>query len=240
VTRARDALQRRGPLDRIGGFASRTGWALLLGLAAGLSIGWLAGSFTACAETKCEANTAAIEAAGTWVGGLGTIAAVLFAVNQFRAEQRHRVEERMRREVEERQAEQAAAAADQAEEDRVRAEADMVVIRARIRTTTGDDVTGIGVLVENQATRTSIYKLKGTVLGYGPIAEAREVLPGHSSDSTDYGRAGSSTEKLPVRLTDEAARRAFIQSLTAVVSITFEMNDRRWRRVGNDPVELLT
>lgn len=49
------------------------GW-MLLGLAAGLGLGWLFGSLTGCLRTRCEPRLGAIEATGTWVGGLGTIA----------------------------------------------------------------------------------------------------------------------------------------------------------------------
>jgi hypothetical protein len=129
----RNAPRRRGQraLDWIGRFAGHTVGALL-GLAAGLSIGWLFGSLTACSGTGCKANAAAIEAAGTWVGGLGTIAAVFFATNQFRAEQRHRVQEQMRRDAETREAKRAAAAEAQAEDDRLWEEADSVAIHVEL------------------------------------------------------------------------------------------------------------
>jgi hypothetical protein len=44
----------------------------------GLMLGWRTGSFTTtCTKTAGEADVYPMAAVGTWVGGLGTIAAVL-------------------------------------------------------------------------------------------------------------------------------------------------------------------
>ncbi|MFC5266263.1 hypothetical protein ACFPJ1_29465 [Kribbella qitaiheensis] len=222
-------------------FAGRTGWALLI-LAVGLIIGWWAGSYTACSQAKCHVRVDAIEAAGTWVGGLGTMAAVLFAINAFQAEQRNRLEEQLRRDREEHLAVVAALADAQEEEHRARADAELVIIDARIRVSDASHVMGVAVVVRNHSNATSIYKLSGEIVGYGPIPPEHEVPAGRWSYPADYGSAGTATDQLPTPLAGEGddARRAFEQNLRARVTITFEMNDRRWRRAGNDPVELIS
>lgn len=57
----------------------------LIGVVAGFVIGWGVGSWTACAPGPgCEVRVNAIGALGTWVGGLGTVGALIYGVRTFR------------------------------------------------------------------------------------------------------------------------------------------------------------
>lgn len=60
---------------------------LLIGVLIGIAIGWAAGSWTACASGPgCEIRVDSISALGTWVGGLGTVGALIYGVRAFRAD----------------------------------------------------------------------------------------------------------------------------------------------------------
>lgn len=56
-----------------------TAAALLFGL------GWLAGSWATCRDPGCSFDAQLFEAIGTWVGGLGTVVAVVVATHQLRS-----------------------------------------------------------------------------------------------------------------------------------------------------------
>lgn len=57
------------------------------GVLAGLCLGWLLGGYTSCRSTTfgCEIRVDIVEAVGTWIGGLGTIMAVIYAALTLRA-----------------------------------------------------------------------------------------------------------------------------------------------------------
>lgn len=67
----------------------RSAFLVFVGVVVGAAVGWWLGSWTSCGNA-CEPRVSAIEAVGTWVGGLGTVGAVGFAVIAFRAEERER------------------------------------------------------------------------------------------------------------------------------------------------------
>lgn len=65
------------------GFADAPTW-LIIGVLVGGVLGWLTGSWTSCASSSaCELRVNSVEALGTWVGGLGTVGALLYAAREF-------------------------------------------------------------------------------------------------------------------------------------------------------------
>lgn len=66
------------------------------GLAVGGTVGWWIGSLAACVDAgvQCSVSVDAVAALGTWVGGLGTVAAVMFAAASFRRERQMERDER--------------------------------------------------------------------------------------------------------------------------------------------------
>ena len=124
--------------------------SLLVGVAGvllGGSVGWWAGSATAC--VRCQANAAGIEALGTWVGGLGTVAAVGFAVIAFRSE------EQSRRDLERKLL---TTRQEQAEHDH--REAEQVSISFAVGSSAGDRATELRAQVTNHTSTTDIYQAR--------------------------------------------------------------------------------
>lgn len=66
-------------LRRHSWLAAATAGALLFGL------GWLAGTWATCRGSGCSFDSQLFEAIGTWVGGLGTVVAVVVATHQLRS-----------------------------------------------------------------------------------------------------------------------------------------------------------
>ncbi|MBB1513781.1 hypothetical protein H5399_14400 [Tessaracoccus sp. MC1627] len=68
------------------------------GFAAGGALGWWAGSFATCAAAavQCQASVDAIAAVGTWVGGLGTVGAVIYAAATLRRDEQLRTTTKQR------------------------------------------------------------------------------------------------------------------------------------------------
>lgn len=59
-------------------------WLTVIGAGALFALGWLAGSWTTCRASGCTFDVQLFEAVGTWVGGLGTVLAVVIATHQLR------------------------------------------------------------------------------------------------------------------------------------------------------------
>jgi hypothetical protein len=196
------------------------------GLLVGVAIGWWAGSFTACSRSTngCETRVASIEALGTWVGGLGTVAAVMFAAVTFRNE------ERSRREAERR------SRMTQLERERLdQDEAEQVSIRCQIGSFTAERVTEVRVHVHNGTNSTPLYKLRGRLERFGNLNTKHELEAGKTATkSFPMGYMGTTLPAVPVPL-DE--RDEWLADLTSKVVIVFEMNGEKWMRTGNGPIE---
>ena len=64
------------------------GWTLVATLAAVFALGWALGTWSTCRGGACSFDPDLFGALGTWVGGLGTIGALIFAGRQLRADAR--------------------------------------------------------------------------------------------------------------------------------------------------------
>lgn len=131
--------------------------------------GWWAGSATACASEGCEANAAAIKALGTWVGGLGTVAAVAFAVVAFRSEEASRREMELRLH-----------STEEENEKRARNEASQVRVHILIGSTDGTGITEVRVRVSNGTNTTTAYKVEGKHQEFGRLAMVHRIDAGKS------------------------------------------------------------
>lgn len=229
----------------------KLGWAIVA-LLFGLAVGWWAGSFTtACAPAACQANVDAIEAAGTWVGGLGTVAAVLFAARVFTSEERARRDEQETRILQMQQEQDAkleARLAAEREMNRVRAEANLIVGAVSRDVSDPVQVRSIRVTASNHANETAAFKVNAELPGYGALAMAHKVESGATESLGVFGDQfgvptgdmfGLKTEHLP-RAIPGNEREKFYADLTSTLVVTYEMNGRRWRRRGDGPVELLS
>jgi hypothetical protein len=130
--------------------------------------GWWAGSATAC--VNCQANTAGIEALGTWVGGLGTVAAVAFAVIAFRSEEQSRRD--MERQLLTNRREQD-------EHDRKEAQ-DVTISFTTGATIGGDRATELRVTVRNGTSTSDVYRLSGNHDDFGTIGFKHTLKPGET------------------------------------------------------------
>ncbi|MFI5732335.1 hypothetical protein ACIA49_19595 [Kribbella sp. NPDC051587] len=211
--------------DWVGRHASRLGWALLA-LVVGLSVGWWAGSFTACAQDKCHARTDAIEALGTWVGGLGTVAAVMFAIVGYRSEERARREDEQTR-IREQIARDDEKLADQRRtEARLVAQAqDVHLKQGPVTWSNGDGrLESILCSVTNGTAGMSIYKVR--VPDDGALVTSSPVLAaGEATDSF----------KVPNDVGDEVTA----EGLLSKVTFSFVMEGRSFRRVGRERTALV-
>lgn len=202
-------------------------WA---GLVVGGTIGWWAGSFTACASGGCQVRVDSIGALGTWVGGLGTIAAVLAAVVAFKGEEDARREEiarlgRTRRE----------------QMDRDEEEANRIVVSAQINSTAVysqvRSVTEFTIAVANNARTSTAHDLTAFSSEWGQIARGCR-LDSNARPVSKHVRLGSDRgNQRPEPFPEPQDHAAWSKEVVEGVTIDFEMNDQRWRRVGNTPVE---
>ncbi|TCC08531.1 hypothetical protein [Kribbella soli] len=221
----------------------KLGWAMVA-LSIGLTTGWWAGAFTtACGPADCHANWDAIEAIGTWVGGIGTVAAVLFAVRAFRSEEAARRDEQATRVVQmqrEQDAEFEKRLAAARDLDRIHTEANMVfgVVTAYVGNRV--EIQCIRVSIRNGANETETFKMSGELPGYGQTRLVHSLAGGQSEQLAAFGQPlGTPTDQLP-KAVPEADRARFYEELTAALTITFDMNGRSWRRVGRREAELLS
>lgn len=200
---------------------------LVGGILIGGTAGWLAGSYTTCARSQagCEVRWESIEAAGTWVGGLGTIAAVLAAVVAFRSEEQAR-RDQMDQEISESR-----------ERLRIaRREAGKVQVDAIVGGTAGHEITEIRVHVTNGTNTTPAFKLTGSADGLGPLRELHRLDPGEGATTSFRFGHNSGNQRIDVPMDEH---QQYVADLAARVEIEFEMNGHRWKRVGSGPVELV-
>ena len=201
------------------------GWLawVLLGLAVGLSGGFFWGSYAgACSgNDECSARWDAVGAVGTWVGGLGTIAAVLVAAQAFQ------VEEHARRRVER------MAKADAAERDAAfLAAAQLVSMQASIGSCTGEEVTEVRVTVTNASSDTTAYRVSVNAAKIGRSFEVHRIEAGESKPFSHEMFPGSGYPSLHIPIQE---RPQWLVDLLEMTTVTFEMNGRWWSRTGSRP-----
>lgn len=202
-------------------WSPRLGWLVVGVLIAG-PVAWWAGAWVGCSRAQhgCEYRADSVEALGTWFGAIGTVAAVLAAVHAFRSEERSRNAQSEKDTLRHR-----------AVERRFAKEASAVTISVSATHTMGTNVLGYTISISNGADTTPIYGLRGWDFS-GPLQD-RHTLQAGRQHSVER-RAGSWAPPVPPVLRDNFASWARPQ-----VTIMFKMNDRLWRRVGNEPVEII-
>lgn len=201
--------------------STRSGSVIIL--LAGIAIGWWAGSFTACAGKGCEVRVDSIEALGTWVGGVGTIAALYWAG----ASHRQREEER-------REAEARAKLTAQEQQDLYESEAEEVVLSVHFGGGTAMIADLVRFRVKNNAIKTPIYKVVCVVEGWPRVAEVREIGPGALGEF-EY-KTSNAKGKLPAPVA-APMRVKWQDDLLAIMTVTWTMNGIRWTRTANGPVK---
>lgn len=193
---------------------SRILW-LGIGTLSGLVLGWWGGSFTACSQSEsgCEVRVQAIEAVGTWVGGLGTVLAVGAAVVAFRSEEESR-----------RVNEYRIAAREKAALSRTISDAQSVSVTATVGAWSDETVSELKFLVKNGSGSTDAYNIVLTHRLFHTILTSHRVEAG--SEITGRVRLDP-TEKISL-----AAREVWIRDQIADTRLEFEMSGIRWERIG--------
>lgn len=125
----------------------------------------------------------------------------------------------------------------QQEIERDRASANKIVIDASISSYSGEEILSFAIIVRNRSLNAPIQGLGGVVEGWPPI-EYREVLAPGSSYPQVY-RLGFGQTRVAIPLPPEDQRDAWRQELIDRVTISFDLNGRRWERRGNDRPELV-
>jgi hypothetical protein len=212
--------------DRIawlGRHATPLAWATVA-LLLGTALGWWAESFTACARGgSCAARVDAIEAVGTWVAGLGTVAAVLYAAMAFRSEEQSRRDMELR-----------LIASQKDQEHLDRCEAMQVAITGQIGSWAEAMVTEFRLHVYNGANRASIFKLRGNCPTFGPLVGAHELKPGGTVTTSIRMGPGTSSQPIGIPIGE---RDEYVAQRVAETTIMFEMRGHQWQRTGTGPVE---
>lgn len=190
----------------------------LVCLAVGVALGWIAGSYTVCNDTGCQKNVDAIEAAGTWAGGLGTMAAVIIAAAALRSDERIREQE------------------DAEDEAFELAEAGRVRINMPSASRQDVYITGISMSVTNRTYEFAVFDLKADVEGYGEFSRPHE-LPRGDSVNHEFGWPRQASLQI-VAPTNEEEKRV-LADVKAKTTITFTLANKPWRRTGDGPAELV-
>lgn len=223
-----------------------TGVGILIGLVAG----FISGGYLACAPSEsCEFKADLAGALGTWVGGLGTIGALVFAIIAFRSEEasrrrdeQSRIEAEAARRVEAAEvlaeAERERVAQEQArrrEIDRDRTVANKVTTDAIINSHTANEIMMFSVIVRNRSTNTPVHGLGGELAGWGPLDYLETLAPGQSHSKVHQLGFGRSRASMPMPAPEDrvAWRDEVLQQLT----ISFDLNGRRWEKRGTAPAE---
>jgi uncharacterized membrane protein len=206
-------------------------WRVVLGVFAGFLAGacggWVLGSYTACADAGCKVRVDAVEAVGTWVGGLGTIAAVLAAVVAFRGE------DSARRELQARRLDGQQAARDweraEAEQVRLSAQIGAIMVVGGIRC-----VTEFRVTVRNSTNESVAYKVRGGSPKWGALDPQSRLEPA-SAVTTRISLLGRRPRGEPLAVPADILDWEL--QMVALIAITFQMHGRQWKRTGHYPVE---
>jgi hypothetical protein len=220
----------------------------------GLVVGFIAGGYLACSPASaCEFKADLAGALGTWVGGLGTIGALVFAVIAFRSEEEsRRRDEHARIRAEAARQVEAAAARDEAarvreeraeiarrEIERDKSQARRVLATIQIGANSANRILTVHLDIYNGTDAIPIHKLGGTVEGLGPI-EYRETLGPGEHHRQHFNRGSLSGSLDPAwQMPSEADRPTWERDQTQKVMMSFELNGRRWKKQGARPPELV-
>lgn len=223
-----------------------------VGVLLGIVVGFVAGGYLACAPSEsCEFKADLAGALGTWIGGLGTIGALVFAVVAFRNEEaarrrdeQARIEAEAARQVEAAAAREeaarereAAAEARQRELERQTSDARRVRIGAQIGGTTGDTLTEFRAYVRNGTSTVLAHHVTGVSEEFGSLGYEHTLEPGGVLSQRFRGLTISRRPAIQLPA-DKDARDEWLQEQIELVDITFEMHGKRWTRRGTGPVEL--
>lgn len=220
----------------------RSAFALFVGLIVGAAVGWWLGSWTSCGSA-CEPQVSAIEAVGTWVGGLGTVGAVGFAVIAFRAEERERRAAEVQRRKDERKER------DQVEEsariERLRREqeqvaefardekaAALVTIESNWGSHDGHHFSEIRFIKFNGVSESPAYNVDAVHDRFGPLGSRTHTLEAGKAETAALRGRPLTTNPIAVPADKAAWQRAEADHVT----LTFTLRGRRWQRRGSGAV----
>lgn len=179
------------------------------------------GSFVgACRDdSSCAARWDGVGAVGTWVGGLGTIAAVLIAARAFQGEERAR----------RREARRAAMSQTQRElEDRK--EAELVRLETMVGGYNHEYINQMRFTVRNESNETPAFKVRIRYDPWGIDALIEHKL--EAGKVTQYSvDFGGSSGRSSIAMTP-AEHAIWARSILIDARLFFEMNDRQWMRIG--------
>jgi hypothetical protein len=192
---------------------------LFVGMAIG---GWIS-SWSACADHGCEVNAGLIEAAGTWVGGVGTIIAVYWAGATYRREQH--LHDQRQAEIERTQDEQ---------EERLQHQADQVELQITVGHLIGPIVKELRFTAKNGTNGTPLFKLRGYHEVFLDSTEIHEIRAGHDHTWSVNEPRLPNGAKLVI---PEQGRPQWLAAEVEGFVVSFEMNGRIWSRIGTNPAE---
>lgn len=217
--------------------------AAFFGLTVGAALGWWLGSWTSCGDS-CEPSVATIEAIGTWVGGLGTVGAVGFAVLAFRTEQRERrAAEQKRREEEHAEREKAAETlrlqTARSEQERAgilardTTAAALVTIECRYGSHDGHHFTSIQFIKFNGVSESPAYNVDAIHDRFGPLGSRTHTLA--AGEKETFTVPGQLLTATPIEVPNDFTAWQLEQANQ--VTLTFTLRGRRWQRRGSGLVE---
>ncbi|MFC7490052.1 MULTISPECIES: hypothetical protein [unclassified Knoellia] len=197
---------------------------MLLGLAVGVAGGFWWGSYAgACYDdSSCTVRWDAVSAVGTWVGGLGTIAAVLVAARTFQGEEKARRRAARRA---------ALTAAERQNEDQKNAA--LIRVGTSVGSYTRSHITELRFAVHNDSTENPVFKVRLQNKEWGIDAQVCHRLDaGHGNTyQVKFGfNSGRESPSVP-----EDDRQAWLDQILEATIMSFEMNDRVWTRRGQSP-----
>lgn len=222
-----------------------------MGLLIGGVLGFIAGGWASCAPgAACEFKADLAGALGTWVGGLGTIGALVFAVRAFRSEEAaRRRDEQVKIEAEAARRVEAMAARAAADRERERQEtelerelerdqrrADKIRIDVAIMLRADDQVRGMLVRVINDNVTTPVHSLGGRFEGLGPIDHVDVLGPSevHPKKFDVFSHRRWPELPAPSKELEDDWRAEKIEGVT----VSFDLNGRRWVKRGRLPARL--
>lgn len=145
----------------------------LLGGLGLLLLGWILGNWMACTGEECSFDTELFAGLGTWVGGIGTVVALVFAALQLSADFEERARTRHADEMRRREELQGAIE-----------EAQHVTMTAGMNGFVGEETgTLVSGTIVNGANEKAIFNVKATVPGYGDIMVPKIEPKGHTNRS---------------------------------------------------------
>lgn len=198
------------------------GWiATLIGLLVGLILGvWTATSIASCAGSNaCTVSWDGVSALGTWVGGLGTVVAVLVAARTFQHQQNLAEREANVQRAEALQASRALA------EDAAR-----VAVRVRPLSSSAGVLDSVLLSVENGSHGRTIFDVS---VEADWLAQPWKLAVMKAKD--DRTQTVGMEEK---GISMESSQR-HVTEMRRTAVISFVMDGMKWRRIGDAPPETL-